>query len=142
MTRIPESFIRAIPKTDLHLHLDGSLRLDTLIELARRDGVKLPADTPEGLLEKVFKPSYKDLPEYLQGFALTVAVMQHGENIERIAYELACDNLDEGVRYIEVRFAPQLHVHDGQTALDSVRATCRVSAPSPISSPAKSGFPP
>ncbi len=106
-------FLNAIPKTDLHLHLDGSLRLPTLIELAQERNVKLPSYTPEGLLELVFKDSYRDLPDYLHGFAYTCAVMSDAESLERIAYELAQDNLAEGVRYIEVRFAPQLHVREG-----------------------------
>ncbi len=106
-------FLRAIPKTDLHLHLDGSLRLATLIELAREEKVTLPSQTPDGLVETVFKPSYANLDEYLAGFAWTVAVLQRAEHLERVAYELAHDNASEGVRYIEVRFAPQLHMHSG-----------------------------
>ncbi|HEX4954191.1 MAG TPA: adenosine deaminase family protein [Thermoanaerobaculia bacterium] len=109
----PEAFLEAIPKSDLHLHLDGSLRLPTLIELARERGVELPSNTPEGLLELVFKESYRDLPDYLHGFAYTCAVMTDAEALERVAYELAQDCLAEGVRYIEVRFAPQLHVRPG-----------------------------
>ncbi|MFP4115511.1 MAG: adenosine deaminase family protein [Spirochaetales bacterium] len=108
----PEEFIQAIPKNDLHVHLDGSLRLETLIELARDQRVELPSYTPEGLRETVFKPSYENLDEYLKGFAYTCAVMQDAESLERIAYELARDNIDEGVRYVEVRFAPQLHISE------------------------------
>ena len=108
-----QAFLEAIPKTDLHLHLDGSLRLETLIELARTRGVKLPSETPEGLLELVFKEQYKDLPDYLHGFAYTSPVLCDAEALERAAYELGQDNLAEGVRYIEVRFAPQLHVRPG-----------------------------
>jgi adenosine deaminase len=110
MTQYPEAFIRAIPKTDLHVHLDGSLRLPTLIELARERGVALPSETEEGLNELVFKPAYRDLDEYLQGFTWTLRVMQDIESLERTAYELALDNWAEGVRYLEVRFAPQLHM--------------------------------
>ena len=109
---ITEAFVRAIPKTDLHVHLDGSLRLPTLSELARQEGVKLPSYEDAGLRELVFKDQYANLMEYLQGFGYTVAVMQRPENIERIAYEFALDNLAEGVRYVEVRFGPQLHIHD------------------------------
>lgn len=111
--RYSEAFLKAIPKSDLHVHLDGSLRLPTLIELARERGVELPSYTPEGLLELVFKDSYKDLPDYLHGFAYTCAVMTDPEALERIAYELAQDCLAEGVYYVEVRFAPQLHVRPG-----------------------------
>ncbi len=105
-----EEYLKALPKSDLHLHLDGSLRLETLIELARERQVKLPSETPEGLLELVFKEQYRDLPDYLHGFSYTCAVLTDAEALERTAYELGQDCLDEGVRYIEVRFAPQLHV--------------------------------
>lgn len=119
---ITPDFIRAIPKSDLHLHLDGSLRLKTLIELAREAKVKLPSYTEAGLRKLVFKESYKDLPEYLHGFMYTCAVMQDLENIARVAQELVEDNADEGVRYIEVRFAPQLHVTPSTGVRDVVRA--------------------
>lgn len=110
MSNITEPFIRKIPKADLHLHLDGSLRLPTLIELAKAEGVELPSYNQEGLNELVFKPKYADLGEYLAGFAYTVGVLQTHENLERTAFELAEDSFAEGVRYIEVRFAPQLHI--------------------------------
>ncbi len=108
---INREFIEKIPKSDLHLHLDGSLRLSTLIELAQECDVPLPAYTEKELKEKVFKDKYNDLGEYLQGFGYTCAVLQRETALERVAYELAQDNIAEGVRYIEVRFAPQLHQH-------------------------------
>jgi len=119
---VTRKFIEAIPKTDLHLHLDGSLRLGTLIELAGEAGIKLPSNTIEGLKETVFKEKYKDLGEYLQGFFYTGAVMQTPESLERISYELAEDNINEGVRYIEVRFAPQLHQNDDLGIIDVLKA--------------------
>jgi len=126
MTKIyTEAFLKAVPKTDLHVHLDGSLRLPTLIELARERGVELPSETPEGLLEKVFKEQYRDLPDYLHGFAYTCAVMTDKEALERIAYELAEDCLAEGVCYIEVRFAPQLHVRPGFNVSEVLSAVDR-----------------
>ncbi len=106
---ITEAFIRDIPKTDLHVHLDGSLRLSTLIELAKQQHVKLPSETEEGLRELVFKNGYANLEEYLKGFQYTCAVLKDPESLERVSYELACDNIEEGVRYLEVRFAPMLH---------------------------------
>ena len=109
--KINKEFIHKIPKTDLHLHLDGSLRLSTLIELAKENNVELPAYTEKELKEKVFKDKYNHLGEYLQGFAYTCAVLQRETALERVAYELALDNIAEGVMYIEVRFAPQLHQH-------------------------------
>ena len=120
-----------LPKTDLHCHLDGSLRLPTLIELAKERGVSLPSETPEGLRELVFKESYRDLPDYLHGFAYTCAVLTDAEALERVAYELGQDCLAEGVCYLEVRFAPQLHVRPGLdvsgvlAAVDRGLARCR-----------------
>ena len=55
--------IQQLPKSDLHLHLDGSLRLDSLIEMAKSSKVDLPSYTEEGLREEVFKESYRDLGE-------------------------------------------------------------------------------
>ena len=115
----------ALPKSDLHLHLDGSLRLPTLIELAKKRKVALPSSTPEGLLETVFKSSYKNLPEYLRGFELTVACMQDAESLERAAYELAIDCRKENVFYIEVRFAPQLHARADFQVRDVLAAVCK-----------------
>jgi adenosine deaminase len=110
---ITDELIKALPKTDLHVHLDGSLRIPTLIELAREQGVVLPSMTEAGLREKVFKSTYSSLVEYLAGFEYTCAVLQTAEALERASYELAWDNINEGVRYIEVRFAPHLHMHTG-----------------------------
>ena len=122
---ITREFIQRIPKTDLHLHLDGSLRLPTLIELARQEDVELPSYEVDGLREMVFKERYANLGEYLRGFAYTCSVMRNVENIERIAFELAEDNIAENVRYIEVRFAPQLHVQDGLTMEETVAAVAK-----------------
>ncbi len=116
------AFLKKLPKTDLHLHLDGSIRLSTLIELARESGVELPSFTEEGLRETVFKDNYRDLNEYLTGFAYTNAVMKTREQLERISYEVAVDNQQEGVRYIEVRFAPQLHASEEMDIIDCIRA--------------------
>lgn len=101
-------FIREMPKADLHLHLDGSLRIESLIDMAKAGKIELPSYTVEGLYEKVFKSHYANLGEYLNGFQYTCAVLRDLENMERASYELAMDNLEEGVNYIEVRFAPQL----------------------------------
>jgi adenosine deaminase len=123
MPMYTEALLQALPKTDLHCHLDGSLRLKTLIELARDRKVKLPSETPEGLLELVFKDSYRDLPDYLHGFAYTCGVLTDEEALERVAYELGVDCLAENVRYLEVRYAPQLHVRPG---LDIARVLAAV----------------
>jgi adenosine deaminase len=123
--RVSPEFIRAIPKSDLHLHLDGSLRLKTLIELSREAKLKLPSYSEAGLRKLVFKDTYKDLLEYLHGFMYTCAVLTDLENLSRVAQELVEDNAAEGVRYIEVRFAPQLHVTPTVGVRDVVRAVAK-----------------
>lgn len=104
--------IQKIPKTDLHCHLDGSIRPATLIELSRTEKIDLPSFTEDGLNQTLFRDSYPNLEAYLNTFEYSCAVMQKPEYLERIAYELCLDAEQEGVRYIEVRFAPQLHVND------------------------------
>jgi len=108
MTSYPAAFIREMPKADLHLHLDGSLRIPTLIESAKKLGVTLPSFTETGLREQVFKDTYGSLTEYLHGFQYTCAVLRDLEILEQVSYELAVDCQEEGVNYIEPRFAPQL----------------------------------
>jgi len=110
-------FIKEMPKSDLHLHLDGSLRLESLIEMAKRSNLLLPSNTVEGMKELVFKERYNNLGEYLHGFQYTCGVLRDLENLEQAAYELALDNQAEGVNYIEVRFAPQL-LMDPATGID------------------------
>lgn len=122
---VTRDLIARLPKSDLHLHLDGSLRLDTLIELAKARKVQLPSATADGLLELVFKRAYKNLPEYLKGFEFTVACLQDAEALERAAYELCQDCRRENVFYIEIRFAPQLHVRGAFGVRDVLKAVCR-----------------
>jgi len=119
---IAREMILAVPKSDLHTHLDGSMRVSTLIELAREQGVALPSYEVEGLNEQVFKPVYRDLPEYLAGFRYTCAVLRSFEAMERAAFELAEDAAAQGVRYIEVRFAPQLLVPTGDACVRALKA--------------------
>lgn len=125
MSKISDQFIQKIPKTDLHLHLDGSLRLSSLIEMAKNSNVPLPSYEETGLNERVFKDRYANLGEYLAGFSYTVAVLQNQEHLERAAFELAEDAHAEGVRYIEVRFAPQLHINHATEIGGIVKAVNR-----------------
>jgi len=113
-----EALVHRIPKTDLHVHMDGSIRLETIIDISKRDKVDLPSYSVEGLNELVFKDQYANLEEYLTTFRYAYAIMQNPEDLERIAYELALDNQAEGVRYVEVRFAPQLHINDDMNMED------------------------
>jgi adenosine deaminase len=106
--------IRALPKTDLHVHLDGSLRLSTILDLAKKERIQLPGDSVEALRDAIGCGShFGSLVEYLRGFGITLKVMQTEESLERIAFELAEDAHQENVRYMEVRYAPMLHTQRG-----------------------------
>ena len=122
---ITTKFLEELPKTDLHVHLDGSIRIPTLIDLAQEYSVQLPSFTESGLKELVFKDRYESLGDYLTGFGYTCAVLQSELALERCAYELAIDNQQEGVRYLEVRFAPQLHIHKHMNAVMVLKAVNR-----------------
>ncbi len=130
---ISDELLLALPKTDLHCHLDGSLRLKTMLDLAEKQGVKLPADSEEGL-GKAMKlgQRHKSLEDYLKGFDTTLSVMQTEDSLYRTAYELAQDAAAENVRLIEVRYAPVLHLNKGlkvtavvESVLEGLRAASR-----------------
>lgn len=101
--------LRRWPKVELHVHLDGCLRPATMLELARAQGVRLPADTPAGLADALSTRNAHSLEEYLQTYEYTLAVMQTPAALERIAYEFVHDVAAEGIRYVEVRYSPLLH---------------------------------
>jgi len=108
--KITEELIRRLPKTDLHVHLDGSLRLESLLEMAQEQEVSLPAEDIEGLREIIVcDENTQSLEEYLRGFHIVNLVLQTKEGLFRAAYELAEDAAKENTRYMEVRYAPVLH---------------------------------
>jgi adenosine deaminase len=111
---VTEALLRALPKTDLHCHLDGSLRVETILDLAEEQGVRLPADTPEGLARAIHMGEIcESLEDYLRAFEVTLAVLQREEALFRAAHELATDCAAENVRYLEVRYSPLLHTREG-----------------------------
>lgn len=118
--QFPDEFLRQVPKTDLHCHLDGGLRPQTLVELAQQQNVELPTFDPEELNRTVFKKTYESLEEYLRCFSYSTAVLRTREALERVAYEQAVDQYSHGVRYFETRFAPQLHAIPGELPLEEV----------------------
>jgi len=121
---VTEELLRALPKTDLHCHLDGSLRLGTLLALAEEQKVTLPADTPEGLARAIHMgETCASLEDYLTAFDVTLSVLQTEEALYRVAHELASDCAAENVRYLEVRYSPVLHTREGlkpTTIIDAV----------------------
>lgn len=106
----PLEVIQRLPKTDLHVHLDGSLRLKTILELADRQRVELPARDEDGLRRAMnLGHNCGSLVEYLKAFDVTLRVLQTSDALTRAAYELAEDAARENVRYMEVRYSPMLH---------------------------------
>jgi adenosine deaminase len=119
------SLLRRLPKAELHCHLDGSVRPETMIELAREYRVTLPADDADELREYMRVDDARNLEDYLLRFDTTLSVMQTEESLERIAYELAVDVAAEGVRYIEMRYAPPLNTLQGLSLEQAVDAPLR-----------------
>ena len=119
---IPFPLIQALPKTDLHCHLDGSMRLETLWELAQSRKVDVDADSLEGLRERITPKKGTTLPSYIRKFVWTLAVLQDVDSLRRAAYELAEDANAENVRYLEVRYAPDLHTKEGLSLVEIIDA--------------------
>jgi adenosine deaminase len=117
--------LRRLPKTELHVHLDGSVRPDTLLEFAHERGLQLPAKDPASLAAHMHVTDARNLVDYLARFDITLSVMQSAHALERIAYELAEDLANENVRYAEVRFCPALNVRAGLTLEATLDATLR-----------------
>lgn len=124
--QITEDFIRELPKTELHCHLDGSLRLDTILDLAEKDKVTLPTHDKETLHKMVSVIDKKvTLPQYLKMFEITLSVLQTPQALTRAAYELAEDASKENVLYIEVRYSPILHNNRSMTPMESLDAVLK-----------------
>ena len=119
---IHRELLRRLPKAELHCHLDGSVRPATLLELADEYGQPLPSRDVEELRDFMRASDARSLEDYLARFDTTLSVMQTADALERIAYELAEDAARDGVRYIEVRFAPLLNVRGGLSLGDAVEA--------------------
>ena len=114
METIPLSVFEKLPKSDLHVHLDGSIRLETLIELAREQRAELPGQGIQALRSAMhIGENTGSLIEYLKAFDITLRVLQQERALYRVAYELAEDAAAENVRYMEVRYSPMLHTRQG-----------------------------
>ena len=120
---VPLEIIEKLPKTDLHVHLDGSLRLSTILDLAERQRVELPATNEDGLRKAMnLGQNCGSLVEYLKAFDVTLRVLQTEDSLTRTAYELAEDAAKENVRYMEVRYSPMLHTRRGLKLTNVVEA--------------------
>lgn len=110
-----KEFLRQVPKVLLHDHLDGGLRPQTVIDLAKETKYdKLPTTDPVKLAEWFYRGATRgSLPLFLEGFEHTSGVMQTEESLERVAYEMLEDMKKDGVVYVETRFAPVFHAQKG-----------------------------
>ena len=122
---IDRELLRRLPKAELHCHLDGSVRPQTLIELAADQGHRLPRADAESLRDYMRVSDARNLEDYLARFEVTLSVMQTSQALERIAYELGEDAAADGVRYLEVRFAPVLNVRRGLAVGEAIEAALR-----------------
>ena len=112
--------IRSLPKVSLHDHLDGGLRPETIIDLAKQIGHQLPTNDPKQLRQWFLDSCNSgSLVTYLETFVHTTAVMQTKEGLIRVAREFALDLAADGVIYGEIRWAPEQHLSQGLT-LDQV----------------------
>jgi len=125
MPLLTRELLHRLPKAELHCHLDGSLRPETLLDLGREFDRPMPAPDAESLREYMTVDDARNLEDYLERFAITLSVMQTEPALERIAYELAEDAARDGVRYIEVRYAPVLNVREGLSLEQAVEAPLR-----------------
>lgn len=113
---------RRRPTAVLHDHLDGGLRVGTVIELADAIGHRLPTDDPEALAAWFHQGASGSLERYLEAFVHTVGVMQTAGAIERVAYESVADHAADGVVYAELRFDPGLCTAGGLDRHEVVEA--------------------
>ncbi len=125
--KLTDKALQASPKVLLHDHLDGGVRPETIVELARDLHYdKLPTADPEKLAEWFQRGAKRgSLPLYLEGFAHTCGVMQSDEALERVAYEMMEDMYNDGVVYVETRFAPVFHTDKGLHWDDVVNAVLK-----------------
>src|SRR5271165_2517642 len=125
--KLDHEVLKSLPKVLLHEHLDGVLRPETVIELARSaEYNQLPTEDPQELAHWFHQGANQgSLPKYLEGFVHTIAVMQTEEALERVAYEQAEDLSRDGVVYFETRFAPVFHTQKGLTHQQIVAAVLK-----------------
>jgi adenosine deaminase len=117
------SRLSELPKALLHDHLDGGLRIATVLELADAAGYDgLPVTDPAALADWFHQGRSGSLERYLEAFTHTIALMQTSGALERIAYEAVVDVASDGVRYAEIRFAPTLHTAGGLEPTEVVAA--------------------
>ncbi len=120
---LTREFIKSLPKAELHCHLDGSMRVETIVDIAKKENVILPSEDINELRSILeVGMNCKSLEEYLRPFDITAQVLQTEEALTRATFELGEDAAKENVRYIEIRFAPLWHIKKGLTFTQVVDA--------------------
>ncbi len=123
--RTLRALLHAMPKAELHLHLDGSLRVETALDIARTRGVDAPT-TFAGMRDVLVGPEQSvDQASLLAAFDLPIALMQDEDALERTTADLVEDKAADNVRYAEIRWAPLLHTNAGLTGREVVEAVWR-----------------
>ncbi len=122
---LTKELLKRLPKAELHVHLDGSLRLTTLLELAKQQGVTLPTTDPKALGAFMHVTDARNLVDYLKRFEVTLSVLQTPDALERTTYELIADGAAENVRYMEIRYSPVLNTRGGMPLTEAVEAPLR-----------------
>ena len=102
-----ESYISALPKAELHVHLEGSTQPETLLELADRNGVKLPASTVEDLRRLYV---FRDFDDFIQIYLLIIKCLQKQQDFSDIVYRFGAEMARQNIRYAEVTWTPQFYV--------------------------------
>jgi len=120
--------VAAMPKAELHLHLDGSIRVDTALELARTRGIDAPT-TYASMSDALVAPERTaSQAELLERFELPIALLQDAEALERVTAELVEAKAADGVRYVEIRWGPALHTRRGLALAEGIASVCRGAA--------------
>ncbi len=122
---LTRELIGRLPKAELHVHLDGSLRPETMIDLARKARVALPSYEAEALRRFMLVDDAANLEDYLHRFDFTIPLLQSPDAIERVAYEMVEDAARDNVRYLEVRYCPHLSQREGLTLDEVMQAELR-----------------
>lgn len=120
------SFINQAPKAELHTHIDGGLRVHTIIELAKKNKITLPSYEYDTLLKVLtIDENCPSLIEYFKPFEYTLSVLQTEEALERSMFEFLEDSSKDNIRYTEARFSPALHLRDGLSLQKVMNAILR-----------------
>lgn len=120
LTPALDAFIERMPKVELHLHLEGSIESQTLLELAERNKVEIPAQNVAGV-EQLLR--YRDFGEFLTVYMALVRAVVTGEDFERLAYELGQHLATQQVRYAEVMVSPMQHILRDVDMLEAIGGT-------------------